>query len=120
MAYATVDEYVTRTGGTPLLAAEAAKVGALLDDASALVDGKMPAGYHPPAGIARAVVIAMVIRRGNNPGGFRSRTIGEYSETLNADGGLYLTRDELDDLLSAYEQGGAYTVELDREFMGGG
>jgi hypothetical protein len=118
MPYATVADYTTRTGGGTLSPADTAKIGALLDDATSLIDGKMPAGYTPPAGIARAITVAMVIRAARNPGGYRARTIGEYSETLDEDGGLHVTDDELETLLSAYEQGGAYTVPLDPEFVG--
>jgi hypothetical protein len=113
VAYATVADYMGRVGGGPLDADEAAKIAALLDDASALIDSKMPAGYTPPPGLARSTAVTMVIRRSNNPGGFRGRTIGNYSETLSESGGLYLTEDERQTLLSRYEQGGAYTVPLD-------
>lgn len=119
MAYATVADYTTRAGGGPPDAETTAKLTALLDDASALIDSKMPAGYVPPAGIARAITVTMVIRRTANPAGFRARTIGDYSESFGRDGGLYLTDDERDMLLSAYEQGGAYTVPLDPEMTGG-
>lgn len=118
MAYATVAEYTTRIGGGPLDAEETAQVAALLEDASALIDSKMPAGYVPPAGIARSTVVAMVIRRAANPGGFRGRTMGNYSEQLSDNSGLYLTDDERETLLSQYEQGGAYTVPLDPEMTG--
>ncbi len=118
MAYATVADYTTRAGSGPLDPETAAKVAALLDDASALIDSKMPAGYTPPGSLARAITVTMVIRRGNNPGGFRSRTIGDYSEQLAGDGGLYLTDDERETLLSGFEQGSAYTVPLDPDLVG--
>jgi len=116
VAYATVADYTTRIGGGPLEPDETAKVAALLDDASALIDSKMPAGYVPPAGLARPIAVTMVIRASRNPGGFRERTIGNYSETLSESGGLYLTDNERETLLSQYEQGGAYTVPLEPDW----
>ena len=51
-----------------------------------------------------------------NPGGYRQRTIGQYSESLGEDGGLYLTDDEKAQLapedVTDPDADAAYTVRL--------
>lgn len=94
-AFATVEDYearaaVTLAAGSP----KAAQVAAYLDDATALMQRHIPAGYTPDEATLRAVCVAVVRRVMANPGGRRQRTIGQYSETLGEDGGLYLTEDE--------------------------
>jgi hypothetical protein len=94
-AYATVADYearaaVTLAEGSP----RRAQVEAYLDDASALMARHIPDGYTPDAGTLRAICVAVVRRVMANPGGYRQRTIGQYSESLGEDGGLYLTDDE--------------------------
>lgn len=94
-AYATVADYearaaVTLAEGSP----RRAQVSAYLDDASALMARHIPDGYTPDAGTLRAICVAVVRRVMANPGGYRQRTIGQYSESLGEDGGLYLTDDE--------------------------
>ncbi|MFF3190554.1 hypothetical protein [Streptomyces misionensis] len=94
-AFATVDDYAARAAvtlaeGSP----RRAQVEAYLDDASALMRRHIPAGYTPDEGTLRAIAVAVVRRVMANPGGYRQRTIGQYSESLGEDGGLYLTDDE--------------------------
>ncbi|MCX4606988.1 hypothetical protein [Streptomyces mirabilis] len=94
-AFATVEDYearaaVTLAEGSP----RRAQVEAYLDDASALMQRHIPAGYTPDEGTLRAIVVSVVRRVMANPGGYRQRTIGQYSESLGEDGGLYLTDDE--------------------------
>lgn len=109
-AFATVQDYQVREKVT-LDGAETAQVAALLDDASALIRGRMPTGYEPAAEVARAVAVAVVRRTLANPGGRRSVSVGGYSETLGEGGGMYLTDRELDDLLAGAESSTAYTVD---------
>jgi hypothetical protein len=113
-AFATLDDYTVRTGQSALSTAQAARITALLDDASALIRSQLPTGYEPDADLAKAVVVTMVIRAATNPGGRRSRTVGGVSETYDQDGGLYLADGELEALLSGWDEGGsgAYTVGL--------
>lgn len=98
-AFATVDDYTARAAvtlaeGSP----RRAQVEAYLDDASALMARHIPAGYTPDEGTLRAICVSVVRRVMANPGGRRQRTIGQYSETLGEDGGLYLTPDEVGQL----------------------
>ena len=113
-AFATVDDYKVRTGQATLSEAQAARVTALLEDASALIRSQLPTGYEPDAELATAVTVTMVIRASTNPGGRRSRTVGGVSETYDQDGGMYLADGELNALLAGWEDGssGAYTVGL--------
>ncbi len=113
-AFATVADYEARAAVT-LAGVQLAQVTALLDDASALIRSRLPAGFEPDADMARAVTVGVVRRVMANPGGYRARTIGAYSETLGEDGGLYLTDDELAALLPAEQDPGthaAYSVPL--------
>ncbi|GGQ81276.1 hypothetical protein [Streptomyces flaveolus] len=94
-AYATVADYearaaVTLAEGSP----RRAQVEAYLDDASALMRRHIPPGYEPDAATLKAIAVSVVRRVMANPGGYRQRTIGQYSESLGEDGGLYLTDDE--------------------------
>lgn len=94
-AYATVADYEARAAvSLPDGSPRRAQVEAYLDDASALMARHIPAGYTPDAGTLRAICVAVVRRVMANPGGYRQRTIGQYSESLGEDGGLYLTDDE--------------------------
>ncbi|WP_431784331.1 hypothetical protein [Streptomyces chumphonensis] len=92
-AYATVEDYEARAA-VSLVGAKRAQVEAYLDDASALMRRHIPAGHNPDPDVLRTVAIAVTRRVMANPGGYRQRTIGQYSETLGEDGGLYLTDDE--------------------------
>lgn len=92
-AFATVEDYQARAAVT-LAGPQAAQVAAYLDDATALMRRFIPTGYEPDPDTTRAVCVAIVRRVMANPGGFRQRTIGSYSETLGEDGGMYLTDDE--------------------------
>ncbi|SFK73143.1 hypothetical protein [Streptomyces pini] len=93
-AYATVDDYEARAAVT-LTGAKRAQVEAYLADASALMRRHIPAGHEPDPDVLRTVAVAVTRRVMANPGGYRQRTIGQYSETLGEDGGLYLTDDEV-------------------------
>jgi hypothetical protein len=94
-AYATVADYEARAAVTlPEGSPRRAQVQAYLDDATALMQRHIPTGYSPDEGTLRAICVAVVRRVMANPGGYRQRTIGQYSESLGEDGGLYLTDDE--------------------------
>jgi hypothetical protein len=115
-AFATVEDYTARAGGA-LSAAQAVQVAAYLDDATAMMRRHIPTGYEPDPATLRAICVAVVRRVMANPGGFRQRTIGGYSETLGEDGGLYVTDDEKDQLQPPEDDGdpdsdAAYTVGL--------
>ncbi|GGX01934.1 hypothetical protein [Streptomyces chryseus] len=97
VAFATVGDYENRANVT-LAGKRRVQVEAYLDDASALMRGKIPAGHVPDPDTTKAIAVAVVRRVIANGGGYRQRTIGQYSETLGEDGGLYLTADEIDQL----------------------
>lgn len=109
--FATIEDYQARTA-TTVSGAEASQIQALLADASAIVRSRLPAGFVPDAGMARAITVAIVRRVKVNPGGFRARSIGEYSETLGEAGGLYITDSEVASLLgdAAGDGAGAYSL----------
>lgn len=113
-AYATVDDYTARTPGPSLTDQQRVQVDALLVDASAIMRGKVPAGIVPDPDTARAICVKIVKRAVINAGGRRSRTIGGYAETLTDSGGLYITDEEINDLLgdTSASGDGAYTVPL--------
>ncbi|WP_330349709.1 hypothetical protein [Streptomyces sp. NBC_00582] len=95
-AFATVDDYTARAAvtlaeGSP----KRAQVAAYLDDATAIMRRHIPTGHTPDEATLRAICVAVVRRVMANPGGYRQRTIGQYSESLGEDGGLYLTPDEI-------------------------
>jgi hypothetical protein len=95
-AYATVQDYTDRVAVTlPEDSPKRRQVEAYLDDASAIMRRHIPAGYEPDPATLKAIAVAVVRRVMANPGGYRQRTIGQYSETLGEDGGLYLTDDEI-------------------------
>lgn len=97
-AFATVEQYGARSGGTPT-GADAVKVEAMLDDASALIRSRLPRGFTPDPGVALALTVVIARRAITNPGGYRQRTIGQYSETMGEAGGLYVTDGEIESLL---------------------
>lgn len=92
-AYASVADYEARAAVT-LTGAKRVQVEAYLADASALIRRHIPAGYEPDPAVLMTIAVAVARRVMANPGGYRQRTIGQYSETLGEDGGLYLTEDE--------------------------
>lgn len=123
-AFATAEDYTARAAvplpaGSPLRA----QVEAYLDDASALMRRHIPAGYEPDEGTLRAICVAVVRRVMANPGGYRQRTIGQYSESLGEDGGLYLTDDEKAQLAPgdaiAPDADAAYSIGLRDEGLPG-
>ncbi|MEU9470424.1 hypothetical protein AB0D78_28170 [Streptomyces avermitilis] len=113
-AYATVFDYEARAGVT-LAEPQRTQVEALLDDIAALIRTSVPAGTVPDPDAARAVSVAVARRTMANPGGYRQRTVGQYSETLGETGGMYLTDAELE-MLTANDSGSsgdaAYSVGL--------
>ena len=113
-AFATVSDYITWTGQTSMTEAQQAKVTMKLDGVSALIRSKLPSGYEPDAAVAKMLVLAIVQRAETNTGGLRSKTVGGVAYTFGEDGGLYVTDEEWDALLSGWEEGasGAYTVGL--------
>lgn len=112
-AFATASDYATWTGQT-LSEAQQAKVTMKLDGVSALIRSKLPAGYEPDADVAKMLVLAIVQRAETNTGGLRSKQVGGVAYTFGEDGGLYVTDEEWDALLSGWDEGssGAYTVGL--------
>lgn len=96
-AFATVEDYEARAAVT-LAGAKRAQVEAYLDDASALMRRHIPTGYIPDPETTKAIAVAVARRVIANGGGYRQRTIGQYSETLGENGGLYLTAEEIDQL----------------------
>ncbi|MER6598977.1 hypothetical protein [Streptomyces parvus] len=115
-AFATVEDYekralVTLPEGSP----RRAQVEVYLEDASSLMRGKIPAGHTPDPETTRAIAVAVTRRVIANGGGYRQRTIGQYSETLGEAGGLYLTEDEVDQLQpeeSNPDADAAFTLDL--------
>lgn len=94
-AFATVEDYEARAAvSLPEGSPRRKQVEAYLDDASALMRRHIPAGYEPDPATLKAIAVSVVRRVMANPGGYRQRTIGQYSESLGEDGGLYLTDDE--------------------------
>lgn len=113
-AFATIADYEKRAAVT-LAEPRRSQVEALLDDISAMIRARVPAGYEPDPDVAKMVTVSVARRAMANPGGYRQRTIGQYSETLGEDGGLYLTDAELDLLLGDQEDpdaDAAYSVTL--------
>lgn len=120
-AYATVADYEARAAVT-LAEPQRSQVHALLDDIAALIRTSIPEGCTPDEGVAKAVSVAVARRTMANPGGYRQRTIGRYSETLGETGGMYLTDAEIDALTAACAGGGgdaAYSVGLRDEGLPG-
>lgn len=95
-AFATVEDYEARAAVTlPEGSPRRRQVEVYLDDASGIMRRHIPAGHEPDPAVLRAIAVAVVRRVMANPGGYRQRTIGQYSESLGEDGGLYLTADEI-------------------------
>lgn len=113
-AFATVADYEARAA-VSLVEPQRSQVQALLEDIAALIRTSIPSGTQPDAGVARAVSVAVARRTMANPGGYRQRTVGQYSETLGETGGMYLTDAELE-ALTANDSGSggdaAYSVGL--------
>ncbi|MEU3528825.1 hypothetical protein AB0E62_34090 [Streptomyces sp. NPDC038707] len=113
-AYATVFDYEARAAVT-LQEPQRTQVEALLEDIAALIRTSIPAGTVPDPDAARAVSVAVARRTMANPGGYRQRTVGQYSETLGETGGMYLTDAELE-MLTTNDSGNsgdsAYSVGL--------
>lgn len=113
-AYATVADYEARAAVT-LVEPQLSQVQALLEDVAALIRTSIPAGSTPDEDVARAVSVAVARRTMANPGGYRARSVGQYSETLGETGGMYLTDAELE-ALTANDSGSsgdaAYSVGL--------
>lgn len=123
-AFATVDDYEARAAvALPEGSSRRRQVEVYLDDASALMQRHIPTGYTPDEGTLRAICVAVVRRVMANPGGYRQRTIGQYSESLGEDGGLYLTEDEKAQLqpedVTDPDADAAYSVGLDDQGLPG-
>ncbi|MEU8136583.1 hypothetical protein [Streptodolium elevatio] len=110
-AFATIEDYTARTA-TTVSGAEAAQIQAYLADASAIIRSRMPTGFTPDGDMAKAIAVAIVRRVKVNPGGYRSRTLGEYSETLGEAGGLYITDGEVAALLGGSDGSGDQAFSL--------
>lgn len=109
--FATIEDYNARQA-TAVSGADAVQVQAFLEDASALIRSKMPRGFTPDPAMAKATTIAIVRRTKVNPGGYRSRTLGEYSETLGEAGGLYITDGEVKALLGQSDGSGDQALSI--------
>ncbi|WP_125262319.1 hypothetical protein [Streptomyces alboflavus] len=123
-AFATVEDYEARAAvALPAGSPKRRQVEVYLDDASALMRRHIPTGHAPDVDTLRAICVAVVRRVMANPGGYRQRTIGQYSESLGEDGGLYLTDDEKAQLqpedASDPDADAAYSVGLRDEGLPG-
>lgn len=123
-AFATVTDYTDRAAVTlPEGSPKRKQVEVYLDDASAIMRRHIPTGHTPDEATLRAICVAVVRRVMANPGGYRQRTIGQYSESLGEDGGLYLTEDEIAQLQPEDESDpdadAAYSVGLRDEGLPG-
>jgi hypothetical protein len=114
-AFATVEDYEARAD-VVLSARKRLQVEAYLDDASALMRRHIPTGYTPDTGTTKAIAVAITRRVIANGGGYRQRTIGQYSETLGENGGLYVTAEEIAQLqppdITDPDADGAYSLTL--------
>jgi hypothetical protein len=109
-AFATLYQFQMRFE-RPVASDEEPRVGALLDDATAIIRAQVPQLTDPPPATVVNVVCAMVARVIRNPDGKRSETIDDYSFTRDnavSVGGLYLTEAEKDVLTSP--GAGAFTI----------
>ncbi|GAA4934069.1 hypothetical protein HD597_010085 [Nonomuraea thailandensis] len=106
MAFATFEQFQTRFERT-LASAQEPRVTALLEDASAIMSGRVPQllDADPVPQIAVSVCCAMVARVVRNPEGkFREDYGGDYEfqrDASQASGELELTENEYDDLVAA-------------------
>jgi hypothetical protein len=109
--------------GRELQGAEAARVAALLDDASALVrdtagrtwvDAETGAPLPVPASI-RYVVLRMLDRAVRNPNAFSAEAAGDYSyQRTDVQPGVYLTEDERQIIRKAIGKSGLWTQPVTR------
>lgn len=111
-AFATVEDYITWTGKTSLSDAQQDQITMKLEGVSALIRVKLPSGYDPDPVVSRTIVLAIIERAMTNTGGLRSKQVGGVAYTFGEDGGLYITDDEWENLLSGWDEGssGAYTL----------
>ncbi|WP_214327851.1 phage Gp19/Gp15/Gp42 family protein [Nonomuraea sediminis] len=106
MAFATLEQFRTRFERTLALEQEP-RVSALLEDASAIMSGRVPQllTASPVPAIAVSVCYAMVARVVRNPEGkFREAYGDDYDfqrDEAQASGELELTDSEYDDLVAA-------------------
>lgn len=105
--------------------AEGPRIEALLDDVSAmvrLVAGKtwvdpLDATQVIAPDIVRVIVLRAAARYINNPGGFSAESAGDYSyqrNGLGAEGGLFLTDEEIDWLKKVAGRLGLWSQPLTR------
>jgi hypothetical protein len=97
--FATVDEYEKRAGIPPTTGTKRAQIEASLEDVSGRMRTKLPAGFEPDPVVARAICVSVTRRGLANPGGYRQRMWGSYSETTDQNGGWYFTEEEIAELL---------------------
>lgn len=97
MPLATVEDVQARTD-VELSTAHRARVTVLIEDASALVNVRVPDLPDPPPATVTGVISTAVLRAlAAPPDGNVSETVGGHSRiAAHAGGGLYLTDDELD------------------------
>lgn len=121
MTYATVIDVEVRFGRT-LTTAEAAQVGAWIEDVEAEILERIPALEalialgRPTLGTLRRVISSAIVRKLQNPSGLRQRTVSidDYSTTETVDasnsaGYLGLTAEEWALLLPG-TSGSAFTI----------
>lgn len=120
-ALASVVDVETRLG-RPFEQSELGRVGALLDDASALVREEagrswVDAEGNPkpfPASI-RTIVLRVVDRAWRNPEGFSAESDGDYSyQRTNVQPGVYLTEQEAKAVRRAAGKSGLWTQPTTR------
>lgn len=120
MAYAVTADVVARYEGT-LTTEQQTWVGTLLDDASALLDAKIPsladraASDTAVAELAKIVVVSSVLRTVRNPTGARTTTqsAGPFSTYVSRDTGsdVWFTDNELG-LLAAPQPAPVQSVKM--------
>ena len=122
MAYANVQDVADRLGRPITDAAEIKQVNAWISDVELIIKARirdldeLVAGGEIDAGILTSVIAGAVVRKVQNPEGYRSttRSLDDWSETRTrdrevSDGALRLTDDEWA-LLIPENTSGAFTI----------
>jgi hypothetical protein len=123
MSYATTEDVAARLGRV-LTDAELQQVPTLLDDAESIILTRIPdlaahvAAVPPTVGISVVVRVESwsVIRFLKNPDGKYQESIDDYSFTRDktvADGTVYISDDEWDQLLPSAGTSSAFTIRSD-------
>ncbi len=119
MTYATVADVSTRLGRPIAEGTEVAQVQAWLDDAEAIILGRLPDLVAAvAAGVPSTATVVMVesnavIRKIRNPEGYTSETIDDYTYRYNEQvrrGDIFFTDDEWA-LLRPTVSGGAFSTQ---------